>query len=229
MNIPDLVILHLSLIEDVGPGIIRKFLKSQSDGMHPADLYSLTAADLQNLFGLTLLQAQKVVAGLADQKILEQECLLIEKHGISWITSTHPLYPSLLGAIHVPPSVLYYQGILPVDGDKLLAIVGSRKADEYGAQIIQKFVPPLIERNWAIVSGGALGADALAHKATLNAGGKTIAVLGSGLLRPAPHSNRKLFETILEKGGALISPFRLEEEPFPRKFSCKKPYNFWVK
>ncbi len=69
-----------------------------------------------------------------------------------------------------------------------------------------------------IVSGGAQGADTMAHKKTIESGGKTIAVLGSGLLKLYPPSNKKLFEKIVETGGALVTPFSLQTDPFPYNF-----------
>jgi DNA processing protein len=94
-----------------------------------------------------------------------------------------------------------------------MGFVGSRLASPYAAQVIKHLVPPLVEHQWVIVSGGAQGADTMAHETALAAGGKTIAVLGSGLLCPYPASNRSLFQRIVDSGGIVMSPFPLLVPP----------------
>ena len=152
--------------------------------------------------------------------MLERELLLIEKHKIHWITHLDETYPQLLKNIHIPPTVLYWQGTLPA-GQNAIAIVGARAANAYGKQVIEQLVPPLVAHNWVIVSGGALGADTMAHQATLKAQGITVAVLGSGLLQPYPPENIRLFETIIQNGGAVVSPFPLLMEPLPGNFPAR--------
>ena len=117
--------------------------------------------------------------------------------------------------------MLYIQGADLATFTKCLAVIGSRDADRYGKQVIESLVPPLVEHGWSIVSGGALGADAMAHAATLKAGGKTIAVIGSGLLHPSPTSNLDLFDTILANDGALLSIFPLSMKSRPENFPIR--------
>lgn len=220
MNIPDLVILHLSLIEGIGPGLINALIRTKRTELETVDFYALAHQDFQHIFGITAQQAELLVTGLQSKKLIERECSLLEHHGFSWMSLQDQAYPPLLKAIHCPPPILYIQGVLP-QSDKMLAIVGSRKANRYSEHAIRMMVPHLIKRNWTIVSGGALGADAMAHAAALEDNGFTIAVLGSGLLRPNPPSNRRLFEKIIEKGGALLSTFPLETESFPTNFPAR--------
>jgi DNA processing protein len=96
---------------------------------------------------------------------------------------------------------------MPADGSQSLAVIGSRKINYYGISAIEAFVPKLVSEGWTIVSGGAVGADTAAHRVTVDSGGRTIAVLGSGLLNPYPLSNKRLFADILDSGGTLLSPF----------------------
>ena len=161
------------------------------------------------------------MSGLADTALLDQERQLIEQHDIVWTTCIADDYPYLLKHIHLPPVVIYWQGEPLHDEQKRLAIVGSRKANQYGKQIIEHFVPTLVVHDWVIVSGGALGIDSMSHEATVQAGGKTIAVLGSGLLRPYPYSNKKLFRSIIEHGGTILSSFPLRMEALPGNFPAR--------
>ncbi len=208
----DLVILHLSLLEGIGAATINAILSKKPNDLDLCDLYTLSTADFINLFGFNQKKTAKIVKGLSDRAILERECTLIAKHSIEWITLLHDAYPHLLKNIHVPPPVLYWKGEALKNENKKLAIIGSRKANYYGKHIIESLVPDLVGHNWTIVSGGALGADSMAHRATLKAGGKTIVVLGSGLLCPYPASNRQLFKNVIDNGGMLLSSFPLTME-----------------
>lgn len=114
----------------------------------------------------------------------------------------------MLKEIPDPPKELYILGDLGklLDSPKL-AVVGSRKVTPYGRGATEELVQAVTSRGVVIVSGLALGVDAIAHKAALDAGGKTIAVLPCGLDKPYPATNRQLARRILEQGGALISEY----------------------
>jgi len=218
-------ILHLSLIDGIGPAIIQRIIELQRSGVQASDLYLFSSADWQQKGGFTSVVAQKLVTGLTDKKILEEEVSLIDRHRIEWVTIVDERYPHLLREIYLPPAVLYWQGSFfnncSVDDNRLLAVVGARKANNYGQYIINQIIPDLVSAQYTIVSGGALGIDAMAHTATLNAGGKTVAVLGSGLLRLYPTNNIELFKLIMEQGGSIVSSFPLRMEPFPGNFPAR--------
>lgn len=118
-------------------------------------------------------------------------------------------FPSLLREIPDLPTELYLKGTLPQPDTKLLAIVGSRNYSNYGKQLVEHFVRGLRGHPISIVSGLALGIDALAHEAALREGLHTVAVPGSGLGDPVlyPRSNFRLAHRILEAGGALLSEY----------------------
>lgn len=218
-SIPSSIILHLSLIDRIGPSVIERIL-TQLDPDNVANIYRFSVSDFCTLFSISPATAQKIVDGLADNQILERELFLIERHKISWATIFDDTYPELLKNIHLPPAVIYWRGAL-TNSDQTLAIVGSRDANRYGQQTITQIVPMLVDKGWIIVSGGARGADTMAHKATLHAGGKTIAVLGSGLLKLYPPENKDLFEQIVQSGGVLLSPFPLLMDPLPINFPAR--------
>ncbi len=135
------------------------------------------------------------------------------------LTLKSPLFPAQLAAIHNPPQLLYYVGdIQPLLGQPRLAIVGSRKVSAYGKSVTHKLALQAAEQGIVIVSGLALGVDGLAHEAALQAGGKTIAVLPSGLDKVYPSSHQQLAERIVQQGGALISEYSADAIAFKTNF-----------
>lgn len=217
--ISDTTLLHLSLIDGIGPGAIKNLLASMPADVPLAALYEQSGNFFTHELGLSSVLAQKIVTGLRDFSVLEREVKLIEKHTIKILTVDDPAYPALLAAIHLPPSVLYIRGTLPEN--PLVAMVGARKANFYGQRAVNALVPSLIEHGFGIASGGALGADSMAHNVTLEAGGATVAVLGSGVLNPGPPSNFRMFEKILASGGALISSFPASSQALPSNFPAR--------
>jgi len=118
-------------------------------------------------------------------------------------------FPASLSEIPQPPKKLFLAGELPQGDSILLAVVGSRKHTSYGADACEKIIEGLTGSSIVIVSGLALGIDALAHRAALRAGLKTVAVPGSGIHQKViyPRTNLSLAEEIVEKGGALLSEY----------------------
>lgn len=106
-----------------------------------------------------------------------------------------------------PPKKLSYIGTLPATRLPTVAIVGTRKPTTYGREVTEHFAQALARRGVVIVSGLALGVDGLAHRACLEAGGTTIAVLGNGLPTIYPASHRELAQRIVAKGGAIMSEY----------------------
>jgi DNA processing protein len=212
------VLLHLNLIEGVGPATVSRLIKTFET---LSDLYQVTQPELVHQFGLSPVMAEKIVVGLSDAHALHRELVLLEKYQIKTTSVMDDDYPSLLREIYAPPMVLYYQGELPWHTQNMLAFVGSRKANDYARQAVAELVPPLVALGWVTVSGGALGADSMVHQETLNAGGKTIAVLGSGLLCSYPSANRSLFKSIAERGGAVVSSFPVAAPPQAGNFPAR--------
>lgn len=144
----------------------------------------------------------------------------MEKENIGAITIRDENYPKLLKEIWNPPALLYYRGRLPAPEDFNLAVVGTRKISTYGRQLVSILVRDLVQNGFTIISGLALGVDALAHKTTLDTNGKTIAVLGSGIDEASiyPVQNRYLASQIVEAGGAVISEYPLGAIALPTNF-----------
>lgn len=109
--------------------------------------------------------------------------------------------------IPTPPKLLFFRGQLPSERCISVAIVGTRKPTTYGKEVTHKLAVDLAKRGVVIISGLALGVDAIAHKGALEAGGTTIAVLANSVDDIYPRSNRALGEQILEQGGAILSEY----------------------
>ncbi len=212
------LVLHLSLINGVGPALVKKLYECLGSERF-LRLYNFNVQDLITFGSISSHSAQLIVDGLKDRALLDHELALIVKHHINWFTSFNEHYPALLKEIHLPPLVLYCKGTLP--SQPSLAVVGSRQANLYGERVIYQLVPQLIAQGFAIVSGGALGADAMAHRATVQYGGKGVVVLGSGLLRPYPIAHKKLFDEIVLNGGCVLSPFGMEVSAAPGNFPAR--------
>ncbi len=148
----------------------------------------------------------------------EKEWKKLKKEKIKFITKDEKEYPPLLREIPNPPLGIYLKGEIKKD-EKYLAIVGSRKASNYGKMALEEILPPLLD-DFVIVSGFAKGIDALSHKISLSFKKRTIAVLGAGLDIIYPKEHKKLFKEI-EKNGALISEYPLGTKPYSFNFPLR--------
>lgn len=128
------------------------------------------------------------------------------------------LYPNKLREIEKPPSRLYVEGNVESLNEIGIAVVGSRTNTQYGEKMCKKFVKNLVQYNINIISGLALGIDAIAHKECLKNSGKTIAVLPSGLKRIYPETHQNLVYEIIKNGGTVISEYEENINADSKKF-----------
>ena len=148
---------------------------------------------------------------------IERELELIETYGCRVLTLYDETYPTLLKKIDTPPLILYVRGELTREDSLSISLVGSRNAKDYGRKVGYRLSYQLAQRGLTVVSGFAKGIDTSAHRGALEAGGRTIAVMGNGLSFVYPATNRALVEKI-EVSGALISEFPIGVKPKPRNF-----------
>lgn len=134
------------------------------------------------------------------------------------ITIESEKYPYPLRRIKNPPQQLYLKGNIELLNQNIISIIGSRSCTEKGRKLAEKFASELSDQGLVVASGMAKGIDAMAHEATLNAGGKTIAVLGNGLNYIFPKENQKLYNEILENDGLIISEYSPETKPASNLF-----------
>ena len=206
-------LIHLNLIQGVGLktvqvlrdafGSTEKALQATPDELRKIDQLSPSACDL-----------------LIHKPVLypiERELELIGKFGCQVVTLYDAAYPLHLKEIDTPPFVLYVKGDLTPEDARSVSLVGSRNAKDYGRKVSYRLSYQLAQRGLTVVSGFAKGIDTSAHRGALEAGGRTIAVMGNGLSVIYPATNSDLAEKI-EASGALISEFPMAARPKPRNF-----------
>ncbi|GAW94332.1 DNA-processing protein DprA [Calderihabitans maritimus] len=151
---------------------------------------------------------------------LQREWDRLQEYQVRLITIDDEDYPVNLKRIYDPPPVLFVKGTIKKEDEQAIAIVGSRRATAYGRKVAQKLAQELVLNGFCVVSGMARGIDTCAHQGALQGGGRTIAVLGSGINVVYPRENDQLMESISENG-AVISEFPLDTQPEPGNFPVR--------
>jgi len=184
----------------------------------PAKALSASSEELSAVKGVTA-PAALSMRKHDHRKAAETEVAAFAKSGADLVTMLDDRYPSLLKEIPDPPPYLYLKGVLPAK-KTTIAVVGSRRASDYGLSITTRLSRELAEQGVTIVSGLALGVDSAAHRAALQVSGATIGVLGCGIDQVYPAVNRQLYRE-MEERGAIVSEFPIGTLPdapnFPRR------------
>ena len=206
--------IALNMTPRIGPRAATKLLEKfgSADGVFHA-----TRAELESL----RLKPETVESIVKREfyKQAEEELTTVGKLGGDVLILDDGSYPYLLREIADPPITLYVKGDWQACFDApCIGIVGSRRCSTYGENASLMLARDLAEKGICIVSGLARGIDTAAHKGAIEARGKTIAVLGTGIGQVYPKENAKLVDKILDSGGALVSQFPLETPPLPENF-----------
>lgn len=186
---------------------------------HPRIIYEISEHELKQ----TTLLTQKNIQEILDKRKRERTSQIYQlmiKHNIKMVNIFDDKYPSNLKQIYDPPIALYYIGRFEIN-DFAIAIVGSRRTTNYGAFSAKKLSYELAMRKIQIVSGLARGIDSIAHEGCLDAGGKTIAVLGCGLDSIYPPENKGLFEAIIKSDGLVLSEYPPGMPPLQHNFPAR--------
>jgi DNA processing protein len=202
--------LATSHLLSVKPTKLSAWLEKQGDFQ---SLFATSAQDLTKI-GFTENEIEKIKA--IDWTLIEKERQWYERQG-AVLTLQDPRYPPLLKELVDPPLVLYVSGDFEILKAAQLGMVGSRKLSPTGAKLAERFAKALVEKGLVITSGLARGIDAVCHQGALQAGGQTIAVLGTGLNQIYPRQHEGLAKAIREQG-ALVSEFPLNTPPSPWNF-----------
>lgn len=208
--------IQLNLIQGVGPRIRRSLLDQFGT---PSQILNAPRQDLLNVPGIGEKLANAIIYRTA-KSTAEEELQRCRAAGYQLLFEESDDYPSLLREMPDPPALLYCKGeILPED-ELAVAIVGSRKCTHYGLQQAEKMAAALARAGVTVVSGLARGIDQAAHRGALKAGGRTIAVMATGLSHIYPPEHRELSEQVSTQG-ALVTEFPLDQAPvaglFPQR------------
>ena len=208
--------LVLNGLPKVGPVLLRR-LMDRFEG----DAEAVLTADREALLGVKGLgnACAEVISGWREHFDLGREIARMDSHQVRFVPQHNSDYPEMLKEIYDPPIGLYWKGNYVVDRP-CVAIVGTRRATLYGRNVTKRFAAELSRLGFCIVSGMARGTDSAAHEGALEAGGKTVAVLGCGLDIVYPPENLELYQQI-SKDGAVLSEFpfgrRADRQTFPMR------------
>ncbi len=182
-------------------------------------LFEASLTELEGL-GMPAASAQFVFEGKA-RAAAEDEMKRVAEAGGTVLTPEDAEYPERLREIYDPPAVLWIRGDVRLLARPGIAVVGTRQPSPYGAGMAELLSRDLAHRRLVILSGMARGVDTAAHKGALDAGGKTVAVWGTGIDVIYPKENKKLAEQIVASGGAIVSEYPLGTFPAPQNFPIR--------
>jgi len=191
--------LRLSLISGVGPRLRKALLEAFGTA---SAVLSAAPSELRQVPGIGAELTRRIAVAREDIDV-QAELDLCASSGVTILSDDDPAYPRALREIHDPPGILFVRGeILPQDA-LAVAIVGSRHATQYGLQQAERLAGSLARAGLTVVSGLARGIDGAAHRGALAAGGRTLAVLGSGVLNMYPPEHAALADDIARQGAVI--------------------------
>jgi DNA processing protein len=208
--------IALSLVPEVGTVTFRKLLSLYGE---PEHVFKASQKELSSIDGIGERKARNIkdFSGLKEA----ERCLaLLNQSGTRVVTCRDPDYPDLLRQVESGPVILYVRGSMREEDRFAIAIVGSRKPTHYGRVVAEKLSSELTGAGFTVVSGMARGIDTIAHVSSVTSGGRTIAVLGSGIDTVYPPENRGLMEKIAESG-YVVSEFPLGTKPNRENFPIR--------
>jgi len=201
-------LIGLSLVSGVGPQRLRALLAAFET---PSRIFRASRSALTQVDGVGDQTAESILT-FDDRAAVDREMERAEALGATLISPWDDRFPDRLREIYDPPAFLWMRGTLPTTEAPMVTVVGTRRCTDYGRTQAHHFGAELARRGFTVVSGLAYGIDAAAHKGALDAGGRTIAVLGSGVGHIYPKKHTALAERIAENG-AVLSEYALDAEP----------------
>lgn len=208
--------LALSRVKGLGCVSFKKLSARFSD---PTRAFHASIAELAEIDGLQR-DAIDGLVNFSDWAAVDAEIGRVRAAGATIVPFTDPRYPARLRMIADPPPYLYVKGELRGADEKMVAIVGSRSASDYGRRVARDLARGLASLGFTVVSGMARGIDGMAHETALESGGRTIAVLGSGVERAYPPEHDRLYKRIGESG-AVISELPIGTRPLAFNFPAR--------
>ncbi len=207
--------LRLVLAPEIGPVLAHRLLAAFGD---PASIFSAERKALLEVPGLGRSRVERLLAAEVA-RAARAEADRCAEAGVRLLTLVDDTYPALLRQLEFPPPVLWVRGQLTESDRLAVTIVGPRRPSDYARLMAERLGPPLAARGLTLVSGLAYGVDSIVHRAAVEAGGRTLAVVGQGLGVPLyPAVNAALADSIADGHGALLSIFPMQTEPSPGLF-----------
>ncbi|MEF8797168.1 MAG: DNA-processing protein DprA [Salinivenus sp.] len=201
-------LIALSLVSGVGATRLRALL-AHFDA--PSAVFRASRSALEQVDGVGPQTAEAILT-FDDRSAVEREVERADAVGAELVSPWDARFPDRLREIYDPPGFLWMRGTLPEANTPRVTVVGTRRCSDYGRAQAHHFAAELARRGFTVVSGLAYGIDAAAHKGALDAGGRTVAVLGSGVGRIYPPKHTDLADRIVESG-ALLSEYAVDAEP----------------
>lgn len=184
-------------------------------------IFESDAASLSRIRGISETLADRILSW-RDHVELDRELEIARNGGVTILCRTDDEYPAALRELRDAPLCIYIRGTLPPDlSTRSLSIVGTRNASNYGARMARHLAEAAAFGGWTTISGLAVGIDTIVHQATVDAGGRTVAVLGGGLAKLHPAENLDLARAIIRTGGAVISEFPMTTVPTRHTFPMR--------
>lgn len=209
--------LRVAMTPGLGAILTRRLLDTFGT---PEAIVAAGSAELAQIKGISRQKAEMIRRAFGEADV-ESEKRLIAERGVTLVGIDEPSYPALLRHINDPPPLLFVRGELRETDALALGVVGSRKCSPYGREQADRLGALCAQAGLAIVSGGAYGIDAAAHRATLRVGGRTIAVLGCGHAKPYPPEHAELFDQIVSSGGAVVTELAMGAPPLAQNFPSR--------
>src|SRR5213596_4029945 len=209
--------IALNMLPTVGPVRLRKLLEVFKE---PQQVLAAKRSELRKVDGIGNEVADQI-ANWESTIDLAGELKGVRDFGANVITQDLPSYPRPLREIHAPPIVLYVWGDLQERDNHAIGIIGARRTTHYGTEAAKKLAYQIAYAGLTVISGLARGIDTCAHQGALAAKGRTIAVIGAGLLEIYPPENAALAEKIVAGNGAIVSEFSMEIKPDRQTFPMR--------
>jgi DNA processing protein len=210
-------LVALNMLPKIGPVRVRRLLEAFGD---PASALGAGKDRLMRVDGIGE-ETAKILQNWQNHADPIAEIREAHERGIAIVTQDDEGYPAPLRDAYDPPLLLYVWGTIEPRDKHAIGVVGSRRATHYGTQATKKLSYQIAQAGFTIISGLARGIDTAAHEAAVAAGGRTIAVIGSGLGKLYPPENLALAEKIASGFGAVVSEFPLNTAPDKQTFPMR--------
>ncbi len=205
--------IALTLLPNVG-SVLAKNLVAYCGGAEA--VFKTSKGKLEKIPGIGKERADSIVTATVLEEA-EAELVFIDKYNITPLFFTEENYPARLKKCNDSPILIYYKGNADLNAEKVVGIVGTRRATDYGKEVTKKLIADLKEHNVLIISGLAYGIDIAAHSAALENNLKTVGVLGHGLNTIYPQQHKSIAKKMVEHGG-LLTEYHSSNEMHPSNF-----------